>query len=221
MQDIQEERDVFGAMLETTFKVYGKPEPDVPLKRAYFEALLRYSLEEIRVGLSRHMTDPDQGQFLPKPADIIRNIDGNTATRAESAWTKVDAAIRRIGGDQTVCFDDPIIHAVVTDMGGWVLLTGVNNEEYPFKHNEFVKRYRGYMNRGQVSAVRKLVGRIESHNDAKGFTNHIPKPVLVGNAARAQQLLENGLKQPPQLFHTASALVDGAMQKLTGDKSEI
>ena len=41
--------------------------------------------------------------------------------QAQQAWSKVLNAVRRMGGDATVIFDD-LIHSVIDDMGGWVRL---------------------------------------------------------------------------------------------------
>lgn len=215
MEDEPETREAFQLMLERTADMYGKGKPEPSLLRTYFEALKRFSLDDIRQGLSRHIGDPDQGQFMPKPADIIRNIDGNTQTQAELAWTKVDQAIRRVGPWQTVVFDDPIIHAVIADMGGWVHLCNVKTEEYPFRHNEFSKRYRGYSGRDVVQAARKLIGITESENQQRNMA-HTQAPVLIGDISKAKLLLETGLDSTPNIVHTANDLVAGAAKQITG-----
>lgn len=217
MDDTQEIREAFGEMLNRTFKVYQKPPPDRELKRTYFEALKSYSIDDVREALVRHLRDADQGQFIPKPADVIRNIDGNTNTQAEMAWTKVDKAIRMVGPYRSVAFDDPIIHTVITDMGGWILLCGTGEDEYPFKHNEFIKRYRGYSGRGQVPAVSKLIGMAE-HENSK-YPDRIEPPILVGDRERAERLLAGGLDERPPLFHTAGSLLGAlAIEKKNGSR---
>jgi len=68
----------------------------------------------------RHLMNPDTGQFLPKPADIVRMLGGRTLDRALMAWAKVDKAVRQIGTYESVVFDDALIHRVLHEMGGWV-----------------------------------------------------------------------------------------------------
>lgn len=41
-----------------------------------FATLEPYTIEQVRAGLTAHRRDPDAGQFPPKAADIIRQIDG-------------------------------------------------------------------------------------------------------------------------------------------------
>jgi len=59
---------------------------------------------------------------MPKPADIIRAIKGNSQTQSLQAWSKVEDAIRLVGPYRSVVFDDLAIHGVLQEMGGWVKL---------------------------------------------------------------------------------------------------
>ncbi|RLV61754.1 hypothetical protein D5018_01205 [Parashewanella curva] len=100
-----------------------------------FEALKNYSIEEIRTGMTHHIRSPDTGQFCPTPTDIIKHIDGNSISKSLLAWNKVDEAIKRVGAWSSVIFDDPLIHRVITDMGGWVKLCKIQESDYPYKMN--------------------------------------------------------------------------------------
>lgn len=111
----------------------------------YMEALKEYSAEEVKRALFTHIKNPEGGQFMPKPADVVKQLTGGTQTQALLAWTKVDWAVRCIGTNASVCFEDSLIHQVILDMGGWVSLGSKNNDEWPFVKNEFEKRYRGYL----------------------------------------------------------------------------
>ena len=183
--------------LNACMELYGKPKVSVAVLGMWWEALKRFSLDEVSAGFNRHAQDPDQGSFVPKPADIIRNISGNTQTQGEQAWTKVDFAIRTTGPHQSVVFDDPIIHAVIADMGGWISLCMVDRDEYPFKHNEFVKRYRGYSTNPPAQIPRKLIGHAEQEFQMRqgkferGALN-APEPVLIGNLEAAQKVYLEG-----------------------------
>ena len=66
-------------------------------------------LRAVADALNRHAVNPDNGQFLPKPADIVRLINGNTVDRALVAWSTVERAIRSTGPYQSVVFDSPEI----------------------------------------------------------------------------------------------------------------
>ena len=209
----------FHELMNMTYELYGKPKPKKNLLRMYFVALARYQFDEIKEAINRHAVDPDQGQYLPKPADIVRNIAGNTSTQAELAWSKVDLAIRTVGPAESVCFDDQTIHAVLEDMGGWVLLCQVTDKEYPFKHNEFIKRYRGYIGRphalGQV--LSRLIGTTEASNRKDGFIEHIPHPILIGDKEMAQLVLQGGGDGKKRLVHRISGLLGSAAKMIGRD----
>ena len=72
----------------------------------WWMALKEHDLAAIVDAFNRHLTNPDAGQFPPKPADIIRMLQGSTQDSALRAWAKVDQAVRRIGTYCDVVFDD-------------------------------------------------------------------------------------------------------------------
>lgn len=158
--------------------------------KLYWEILKKYSIEEVEQAFFSHASNPDVGQFMPKPADIIKAIDGSGESRSMTAWTKVDKALRTIGTYETVVFDDPIIHKVISDMGGWVGFGEILENEYPFKANEFNKRYLGYANRQNIKHPKKLIGLFEITNIEN--KQKVAPPVLLGNPGKAKLVLEGG-----------------------------
>lgn len=182
--------DQFSQLLNATADLYGKTMSGMAIS-LWWNALSQYDLNAVRGGLSRHMQSPDSGQFMPKPADVIRMIGGTTQDGALQAWAKVDAAVRSVGTYQTVAFDDPIIHAVVDDMGGWVALGTKTEHEWPFVAKEFENRYRGYRNRGGADEYpRTLIGIAEAQNSQNGIPSQ--PPVLIGDTGLAKQVLLGG-----------------------------
>ncbi|WP_302356655.1 DUF6475 domain-containing protein [Alcaligenes sp. YSL9] len=186
----QADFEQFSQMLNAAADLYGKTMSGMAIS-LWWNALSQYDLSAVRDGLSRHMQSPDSGQFMPKPADVIRMIGGTTQDGALQAWAKVNTAVRSVGTYQTVAFDDPIIHAVVTDMGGWVALGAKTEHEWPFVATEFENRYRGYRNRGGADEYpRTLIGIAEAQNSQNGIPSQ--PPVLIGDAGRAKQVLLGG-----------------------------
>ena len=43
------------------------------LMKIYFDTLKDYSIEDIRIGFSKHSLDSKHGSFFPKTADIVRH----------------------------------------------------------------------------------------------------------------------------------------------------
>ncbi|WP_145500071.1 hypothetical protein [Yersinia bercovieri] len=88
MQGVADRRE-FAEVMKATLAIYGKDASKAVLD-LYWNALLPYDIDTVRQAFSSWLTDPDQGRFSPKPADIIRNIQ-NIAGKpdwlsANEAW---------------------------------------------------------------------------------------------------------------------------------------
>ena len=160
-----------------------------------FRALMEYDFDDIRRALDAHMKNPDGGQFAPKPADVIRYIDGDPSSRALLAWTKTLDGIAGTGSYQTVVFDDSKIMAVVEGMGGWITVCEVTEKELPFMKNEFVTRYKGFLNSKLERWPKKLIGITEAQNQ-KHPNAKIPEPILLGDRQKALEVFQAGGDKP-------------------------
>lgn len=174
----------------------------------WFEAMTPYDLHAVRDALNRHCVNPDNGQFLPKPADVVKLIAGGTQDAALVAWAKVTQAISTVGRYRSVVFDDPLIHAVLNDMGGWIPLGDVSKEEMPFKGREFENRYRGYKLRGAMPTYPpKLLGITDRDNASRGFEQSTP--LLIGDEKKATLVLNGGRESTLKVTqHVERALED-------------
>ena len=211
----------FIQMLHNLCEMYGKPRMSDEVAMLHFGALQDYSLEDVRKGFFAAMRNPDSGQFMPRPADVIRELSGSSDTRAAVAWAKVFEAICRVGHMPSIAFDDAIIHAVITDMGGWVKLALVGNDELPFRERDFLRIYRGYIGRSLGDYPRYLPGMAEAENFGKGYT--VEPPLLLGDAAKAQQVLLAGSAKPRLAVQPLSALpqeLRGVLGDLRGSNDD-
>lgn len=178
---------------------------------AWWQATKRYEYQDVANALSVHVQDPDRGQFPPKPADVIRLLDGQSGDRSLHAWTKVDRAIRELGPYRSVVFDDHRIHAVIDEMGGWIALCEVASEkDLEFKANEFRKRYQAYVLRQPQAWPPRLIGYTEAENRRMGREDAVPEPMLIGDPDRAHKVMERA-KDRGRLAQPASE----AIAKLT------
>ncbi|MEY1661567.1 hypothetical protein [Isoalcanivorax beigongshangi] len=73
----------FVALWTQVFELYGKRPSDGALDLT-FSALSRFELSDIRRGLTAHVNDTQHGDFVPKPADIVRNIEGDAGRCSSS-----------------------------------------------------------------------------------------------------------------------------------------
>ena len=83
------DKTAFAALIVKTWRFYGK-RPAAEDIAAWFDLLADCPLAAIATAFKRHLTDPSAGQYLPKPADIIRHLstapgeDGHPG--ADEAW---------------------------------------------------------------------------------------------------------------------------------------
>lgn len=179
----------FAATLKACMDLYGKA-LTADVLHLYCAALAKYETEDVIRALEVHLLDPDCGQFAPKPADIVRRIDGGNITKAAAAWAVVAKAIRTVGSYQTVAFDDPLIHHAIDQMGGWVKLCSTPENELPFRAKDFEKLYMGHKQRGIAPTTGpRLIGRTESENKQNGF--NAADLALIGNQEKAKLLMSS------------------------------
>ena len=186
------DKEKFYLLINSVWSFYGKTLTPM-MVQILWNALSSYDLQAVSSAFDRHLVNPDTGQFPPKPADVVRLLDGGTEDNAQLAWAKVDRAVRLVGSYQSVVFDDPIIHAVLLDMGGWIALGKCTEDEWPFRAREFEKRYRGYTLRGMVDYQRKLTGIAEAQNETAGQKSK--PPIMIGDATKCQIVYQGGKVQ--------------------------
>lgn len=123
--------------------------------------------------------------FMASPGQLREALEGDPEERALRAWSKFVRAVERVGAYRTPVFDDPAIHGVIRDMGGWVELCSWEEREEPFLRKEFVSRYKARLRRPDA-VVPRLVGLCERDNAAR-FPAYVDPPVLVGDADQAAE----------------------------------
>lgn len=184
------EQAKFAAMLLAAAEMYGKTLSDGVIE-IYWQTLQGYELADLQRAFQAHFVNPDTGQFFPKPADIVRMIEGSTQSAAAVAWSKVEEAVKHVGTYRDVVFDDPLIHRVIQDLGGWIQLGTKTLDEWPFIGNDFQNRYRAYRQRRVVPEYPpKLIGQANGHNSSHGFA--LEPPAYVGNRDRCALIEQRG-----------------------------
>ena len=198
------EKDKFLDVLQGVHDFYGKDMSKFAVS-VWAMACETFDVQQVSKALSAHLMDPERGQFMPKPADIVRQLQGTNTDRSLIAWGKVLDAMQRVGAYSSVCFDDGVIHASITDMGGWMQLCRSKTDDLPFLQKRFCDGYKAYANRGDVAYPAVLLGEHEISNGAKGYRS--APPVLIGNPVKAEKVRLAGVNGPKtQITHIASNL---------------
>lgn len=182
----------FCRCLSVMADVYSKPMSEGVITM-WWKSLEGYEFQQVDRAFMAAVKNADGGQFMPKPADIIRLIDGSSNDRASIAWGKVLEAASSVGAYQDVCFDDPVIHSAVMDCGGWSSICRTEAESLSYTQHRFCECYRAYLGRASDHpGVLRGERSPDSEYEKKGLP--IPRPVLIGNSAAAIAVQNSGSK---------------------------
>lgn len=198
--------------------IYGQSFNEIGID-AYWGLLQSFSFSLVREALTQHILHPEKGKFLPKPCDVTCYAHGNEKTQALRAWNKVEAAIKGVGSYTSVVFDDPLIHAVLEDMGGWITLCEIELKNLPFRAKDFQQSYAGYVLRPPARYPKYLIGRTEKENCQ--HAHFIPAPELVGDTQKALAVWEQGKEKPMQVQSLSQALHINSLTQLHSLSEEI
>lgn len=213
------DRKPFSDLLSEVLAYYGKPMSEFLLS-TFWHGLRAHEFEDVSRAFSLHAKDPDRGQFAPKLADIARMLEGSTSTQGMRAWAKVDRAIRCVGANRSVTFDDPLIHVVIVEMGGWIPMCRSDESDMPFKAREFEKRYAAYRLRREVPPFPpRLIGANEADNKLNGFEHYVIEPVLIGDVQKATRVLEKGQATPALRITDSKTLGAQALIRLVDQRN--
>jgi hypothetical protein len=96
--------EAFAALLDDVAALLQPGQPMNGTARAlYFRTLAPFSLEQVRFALEAHLADPQRGRFMPKPADVIAQLQGaaedDGRPGADEAWA---GALNAADEDATV-----------------------------------------------------------------------------------------------------------------------
>jgi uncharacterized protein DUF6475 len=183
------EMSEFSRLLTTVSALYKHPMNELTME-IYWQALKGFELSVIQQAFHAHIRNPDSGQFMPKPADILRYVNGSSEAQALQAWTRVWQTMRDVGSYDSLVFDDAILHRVIEDMGGWIRLSEYTAKEMDFLMHEFKKRYAAYVLHPPTSYPRQLTGRFAWQNSQFGHESQ--PPLLIGDTKKAQEVYQQG-----------------------------
>lgn len=188
MIDNIEEKRRFASLMTSLADYYEKSLSKGVLA-LYWEGLRQYDYEAIERAAWAHTQLPDEaGRWMPKVSDLNKMLAGRTSDQGQIAWSKVDRAVRTVGPYADVAFDDPLVHRVIQEMGGWVHICNKDEKEWPFVAKEFVTRYQAYKMTGEIpDHVRYLTGLASSQNQHSGQYQKV-EVRLLGNVDKAREI---------------------------------
>lgn len=180
------------AQLITDVLAYYRQEASRFVLDLWWNTCKPFAFEQVRAAIQKHCTDAERGQFAPKVADLARILQGTTTDRAALAWGKCLEAMSSVGAYTDVVFDDPAIHAVVEDLGGWPKLCRTESKELGYLQHRFCESHRAYTGRGTFDYPRRLGGDRSPDSEYEKVGLKLPRPALIGNPDRAKLVYQNG-----------------------------
>ena len=152
----------------------------------YFKALSDLTIDEVESG-ALHVANTKTIKVFPTPAEIREAVKGKPEDQAVIAADKIQNALRGVGGYASVCFDDPIIHLIIQNYGGWDKLSDITQDEWKWLRKEFEKHYKVYAVRAVSLTVipERLAGIHEMINAAKQLPWPDENTVYIGDQQKA------------------------------------
>lgn len=185
------DRENFDNLLADAMAFYGQ-EVSAFAGSVWWQACQGFEFERVVKAFTAHAMCPDRGQYPPKPADIVRQISGTNTDKAMLAWGKAFDAASRVGAYTDVVFDDPAIHAVIEDLGGWPKFCRTETKELSYLQHRFGESYRAYVGRESFDYPRRLAGDRSSDDVYAKRGLPAPKPAVIGDVERARQVYRIG-----------------------------
>mgnify|MGYP001613384076 CR=1 FL=1 len=123
-------------------------------------------------------------KFFPKPVEFRDQVLPDITAQASLAYGKVEKAFTQAGIYKTVVFDDPVIHAVVENLGGWVNYCNLPDEELKWYRKDFEHKYIHFASliiQGKIFPSVKLAGLYERDTHA---SIEAKTPALIGDGTK-------------------------------------
>lgn len=157
----------------------------------WFGLLSRYTFDEVSKAFSLHL---EREPRFPYPSDILGILNQSFSDRALSALVKVERGMSLHGAYSTVIFDDPVIHAVIEELGGWIKSCQLKEDQFTWWKKDFRERYEHHIKHGlEYYYPSKLYGIFDMTNLTHGLPPQPPK--LVGDKSKCLSIASETIEK--------------------------
>lgn len=184
--------DEFVQMLSAESEIRGAKPMSEGALLLWWQRLSRFELGQVRRALERHAADAERGRFMPQPADLIWFLEGSATDKAAVAWGKAIDAASRVGAYTDVVFDDPVIHAVIEDLGGWPRFCRTETKDLSYQQHRFQQSYTAYADKGAFDYPRMLPADRSPDEMYARRGLRPPRPALIGDVAQCHEVASGG-----------------------------
>ena len=116
----------------------------------YWRLMARFTVEQLQAAMMRHM---ETSEFFPKPAELIRIIEGTAEDQSLDAWLSVMRAIKKLGSNGSPQFHDEIIPIAIEALGGWQTICRHPEKDTHFWQKRFADAYIMAKRQGVFTAI--------------------------------------------------------------------
>lgn len=166
---IDQDKNEFKTQMIGLGEIYPK-EITKSLLMIYFQALTEYSIEDVKIGITKHLVCQKHGGFFPKPADIIRNIEVDKPScdlKANSAWLEIIQTMSSKGAYGNLELEDKQAIMAVKMLGSWRDLCHTDLNKLDFKKRQFLENYKDLENTSVENMPKSLPGLIDLDKQRK------------------------------------------------------
>jgi hypothetical protein len=170
----------------------------------WFDNLSDLTVEQLRHAVTVAVREGDDWPTISK----LRRYSGADGIESKdqplAAWQAVREAIRKVGGYESPCFDDPVIHTVIRELGGWPLVCDTPSSEMHWLEKRFCAAYSALCNaKLREDQTRRLHGLCEISNGREGYLNepiHVAHVRCLTGTGGDEEFVTRRLEQsiPPQ-----------------------
>lgn len=183
----------FLEVLDSVWEMYGKPPMGDAGAALFFQALEPYPVEVFGAAVAEHIR---LSPFLPKPADLVKLIEGSGEDRARAAWQEVLRACQVHGVYRSVRFEDPRIHFAISAMGGWIKVGQISEGELPFREKDFVSHFRLAERLGVTWSFPRIPAHLPGHCEIENrFSGAEVEPPVLASAPAPRLEAREGPKR--------------------------
>ena len=132
--------------------------------KLFFSSLKQFTVERVSYGFEQHLSDPIDGKFFPKPANIIKHLQVKELTaeeKAELGWAQIERSIRTTGSWGKLELDDKQALAALKAFSSWKELCAMDASKLTWAKKEFISMYSTYEHTPIDMLPSSLPGRIE------------------------------------------------------------
>lgn len=204
--------DLFVKSMAGLCELFERQQTDALLD-IYYQALSDLTDDQFRQGIAAIVRGKKFNK-LPLPGEILDAVGGNQSA-ALLALDKAERAVEKHGSYSAVIFDDPVIHMVIANMGGWPRFCAPSSygddREWHWIQKEFVKLYEAFSKSQRSEFPTVLVGLSDTSYVRNGETVVVP-PKIIGDQQKALEWTE-ARKQALLESRPLKKLVQEALEK--------